>query len=143
MDSFVEKVEPVAVLDERPNSVPTAAAYRAGLLAVRHHMTKNQFRMLRHHFLSPEGSATQRQLSVAVGYANYGGANLQYGLFAGKLADAMGIEVNGDLVYLLSTFRSEAKVEEGEVQLVMRPEVRSALDGLGWFADEAEVIDGQ
>ncbi len=106
------------VLDTRPESVPTADEYQAG-------------------------SATQRQLSVAVGYANHGGANLQYGLFAGKLAETMGVEVDGDLVYLLSTFRRDADVADGEVQLVMRPEVRAALDSLGWFADEVEGIAEQ
>ena len=67
------------VLDTRLVSIPTDAQYQAGLLAVRTRMTDKQFRMLRHHYLSPEGSATQRQLAIAVGYANYGGANLQYG----------------------------------------------------------------
>lgn len=124
----------------RPETVPTATEYRAGLAAVRNGITEKQFRMLRHHYLSPDGSATQRQLSVAVGYANYGAANLQYGLFAGKLAEAMGIEVNGVLVFLLSTFLRESDVADGEVQLVMRPELHSALEGLGWFAGEATVV---
>jgi len=102
-------------------------------------MTDNQFRMLCHHYLSPGHSATQRQLSVAVGFANYGGANLQYGLFADKLAEAMNIEVRGDLVFILSTFIREADIEAGEVQLVMRPELASALDGLGWFSAETAI----
>jgi len=67
-------------------------------------------------------------------------ANLQYGLFAGKLADAIGIEVEGELVYLLSTFRRDAEVADGEVQLVMRPELRAAVDELGWFAGTSEVV---
>lgn len=130
------------VLDTRPESVPSVDEYRAGLVAVRERMTDKQFRMLRHHYLALGGSATQRQLSAAVGYANYGGANLQYGKLAGKLAEAMEIKVTGDLVYLLSTFRREPNVADGEVQLVMRPEIRAALQSLGWFAGEAVVGEG-
>lgn len=122
------------VLDARPETVPSPDEYKVGLKTVRDRMTEKQFAMLRHHYTAPGWSATQRQLSIAVGYANYGGANLQYGLFAGKLAEAMGIEVNGELVYLLSTFRREEEVADGEVQLIMRPELIAALDSLDWFA---------
>ena len=125
------------LLDSRPETVPSADVYRAGLVAVRDRMTEKQFRMLRYHFLARGASATQRQLSVEVGYANYGGANLQYGIFAGKLADAMGVTVNGDLVFLLSTFLTEPDVAEGEIQLVMRGALISAIESLGWFSGEA------
>ena len=74
---------------------------------------------------------------MEAGYANYGGANLQYGIFAEKLADSRGATVNGDLVFLLSTFLTEPDVAEGEIQLVMRPALISALENLGWFSGEA------
>ena len=119
-------------LDTNPASVPTAAEYEAGLRKIRDDMTLNQLLLLQRHHSAPGRSATARQLADHLGYANWGGTNLQYGLLAKKLAEAMGVEVNGDLVYLLATFKREADVAEGEVQLVMRPQLAAALQSLKW-----------
>ena len=115
--------------DSRP---PASGGYAAALAAIRRHVTVTQLLLLQHHYSSPGRTTTARRLGECVGYADHRGANSQYGTLAKRLAEDLGLEVNGDHVFLLATFTADPDVEGGETQLVMRPQVAAALERLGW-----------
>lgn len=48
-----------------------------------------QLDFLREHVQSPGRALTARRLARAVGYQSYGGINLQYGLLARRIGDAL------------------------------------------------------
>lgn len=119
---------------------PASSTYAGAFEAIRGKVTVNQLLMLQHHYAAPGRCVTARRLAECVGYADWRGVNTQYGALAKRLADQMGLEVDGDNVFLLATFVSDADVENGETQLVMRPQVAVALERLGWAPNTRSVF---
>ena len=72
----------VSQLQTNTTTSPTAELARKAFAALAPDLPVNRLRMLRAHFHAPEQCITARQLAEAAGYANYGSANLQYGLLA-------------------------------------------------------------
>jgi hypothetical protein len=94
-------------------------------------MTPNHLLLLQSHYRAPGHTTTARRLAEQVGFANWRGLNAQYGGLAKQLGEALGVEINGESVYILATFRREAGVEDNEIQFIMRPQVAQALEALG------------
>jgi hypothetical protein len=84
---------------------------------------------LREHANAPGRALTARKLAEAVGYQNYGGINLQYGLLAKRIGQALGIE-DARLSILVDFVRPRA-VTNSEWVLVMHPQFAEALKQAG------------
>lgn len=69
-------------LQANTTTSPTAELARKAFVALAPDLPANRLKMLRAHFHAPDRCITARQLAEAAGYANYGAANLQYGLLA-------------------------------------------------------------
>jgi hypothetical protein len=119
-------------LNPPSGSFPTADEYRAAFGTCRDEMTLNHLLLLQRHYHSPGRTATARELADKIGYSDWRGVNLQYGLLAKRLCEVLGVEIDGESVYILATFRREAGVKDGELQFVMRPQLAEALEALGW-----------
>jgi TPR repeat protein len=111
---------------------PTADEYRAALVALRDQTTPNHRLLLRNLYRAPGHTATIRQLAEQVGYADFRGGNLLYGLLASQLCEALDVEIEGENVHVLATFKREPGIANGELQFVMRPQLAEALETLGW-----------
>ena len=91
--------------------------------------TENQFEMLRLHYAAPGHALTARHMAAGMGYKNWNAANLQYGKFAGKICEALNLPPTwGDRVFILAKFYKPAG---GEVFLILRPSVVTAIEQLG------------
>ncbi len=86
--------------------------------------------LLQAHFSSPGRTSTFTNLAEAVGYENYRAVNLQYGLLARRIGDALGRE-NAD-VSLLLEFNEPASLTNEQWIASMRPEFAEALKELRW-----------
>lgn len=70
----------------------TADDYTAALGAViAEGVPEKHIELLRAHLEAPRHTATASQLARAVGYANYGGVNMQYGTLAHRVASRLGV----------------------------------------------------
>jgi hypothetical protein len=69
-------------LQANTTTSPTAELARKAFVALAPDLPVNRLKMLRAHYHAPDRCITARQLAEAAGYANYGAANLQYGLLA-------------------------------------------------------------
>lgn len=92
--------------------------------------------MLRANYYAPERCISATKLAQAAGYESYGTGNIQYGVFAHKIADLMGIEPDvkvGDetrWTYLLCEAAERSSVD-GHFQWRLRPEVAQAMEAAG------------
>ncbi len=111
---------------------PSSAQYREAFATIRDQVTVNQLLMLQRHYHAPGRAITARRLAEQIGYANYGGVNIQYGTLAKRLCEALEVEVDGDHVSVLAMFVRDPSVEGGECQFIMRPQVAHALAALRW-----------
>ncbi len=90
-----------------------------------------QLDFLREHVQAPGRALTARRLAEAVGYQNHGGINLQYGLLAKRIGDALGRK-DVDIALLVALVRPPA-VTNKEWVLVMHPQFAEALKQAGWI----------
>jgi len=89
-----------------------------------------QLDFLREHVQAPGRALTARRLAQTVGYQNHGGINLQYGLLAHRIGDALG---RRDVhLSLLVDFVRPKSVTNTEWVLVMHPQFADALRQAGW-----------
>lgn len=113
-------------------SIPTISVgeYVDALRSIEPSITDKQRSMLICHATALGQQVTMSELALRVGYANYGAANLQYGLLAGKLADAIGISRPEYLVYVFASFDNAPGTSHSRAH--MYPELLAALQELGW-----------
>jgi hypothetical protein len=114
------------------SAFPTAEEYRQAFAAMKDQMTVNQLLLLQRHYDAPGRTTTARRLATAVQFQDWRGVNLQYGGLSKKVCDALGVEMDGDALFVLATFVHDPDIDEGECQLVMRVQVARALELLGW-----------
>jgi hypothetical protein len=105
--------------------------YKRAFLALQP-LAAHEQKLLAAHYRSPEHTITASELAKAVGYENYGAANLNYGRFAGKLGDLLGCHPRLKVHILVTDFKPDDNPEE-HWHLVLRPQVVEALQELGWF----------
>jgi hypothetical protein len=108
-------------LDADAREFPSSQEYRDAFAAVREQITVNQLLILQRHYHAPGRTITARRLAEYVGYANYGGVNLQYGALAKLVADALHVQVEVEQLFLLVSWTRAPSVEDGELLLIMRP----------------------
>lgn len=108
---------------------PTAEEFQVALKAISplpaHHLG-----MLQAHYRAPQHTITATQIAHAVGYKDWHPVNAGYGTFCHDLAKQMGRE--GEASDLQLILASADKGESGELDLVMRSTLATALDGLCW-----------
>jgi hypothetical protein len=120
------------ILDLTTTAFPTVDEYRQAFAALRDQTTVNQLLLLQRHYYSPGRAITARRLAEVVGFQDWRGVNLQYGIWAKKLCDELDVSVDGDSLFVLATFVHDPAIDQGECQLVMRVQVARALELLGW-----------
>jgi hypothetical protein len=89
-----------------------------------------QRNFLREHVRAPGRALTARRLAQAVGYRNYGGINLQYGLLARRIGEVLG-RTNAHLSLLVDFIRPKS-VTNTEWVMVMHPQFAEALKLAHW-----------
>jgi len=95
--------------------------------------------LLRAHFAAPDHTVSWRELAPSVGYPNAEPIKLQYGLFARRVAEHLGItkqQAGGFWLNVLAGWGPELDVK-GHTTFRMRPELIAALKRLGWVVDAA------
>ena len=118
-------------------TIPPSGAYEKALSTIS--LSDKQKMMLRAHYEALNRSITYTELATSAGYADYGAANLQYGLLGFNLGEAIGFEFAdsesrpGEKFYSSSIGMPNA-YKSGEFQLVMHHELAKAIQALGWFA---------
>lgn len=113
----------------RPQLTPTSIAYAKGFAAIAP-LHENHLAMLRLHYRAPNRIRTATQLAEGVSYENFNAVNLQYGLLAARLGEAMEF-ADADLSLLVEFTEPHTQNNE-HWTLQMRPEVAAALERLGW-----------
>lgn len=132
-----------------PTPIATPAQYRAALLKVRDEFgtarpfsESNELGLLMAHYSAPRHTITSAQLATQVGFSSHSSANLRYGLFASRIAAALGYRPGpfktvpeGDPHWWRTLAFGNDGVpvtQDGEYEWVMRPELCLALENLGW-----------
>ncbi|WP_312207062.1 HNH endonuclease [Pseudomonas kuykendallii] len=113
--------------------------YVQALRSLESGITEKQRSMLVAHARAPGQALTMSELAALVGFPCYSAANLQYGLLAGKLADALGIPRPEYLVYVIAGFDDDPDTSQSRAH--MYPELYAALQELGWVAAEGSPHD--
>jgi len=108
--------------------IPTQAEFAHALrgIPVPH---GRQLDFLREHAQAYQRRLSARQLAESVGYKGYRGINLQYGLLARRIAEAL--DRNDARLGLLVKF--DQKNPGAEWRLEMRSEFAKALKQAGWI----------
>ena len=89
-----------------------------------------QLKFLQAHFASPGKASTATELARAVQYKSYDGINLQYGLLARRIGEAMG-RPKATLSLLLEFSKPESLTNAHWI-LSMKMDFALALMELGW-----------
>lgn len=89
-----------------------------------------QLKFLQAHYSAPDKASTATKLAHIVKYKSYDGINLQYGLLARRIGEAMG-RPNAGLGLLVEFNRPESLTNAHWI-LSMRTEFAAALLELGW-----------
>lgn len=112
--------------------IPKITDYMTAFAEIRNLLSDDEIRMLKIHHNSPEHTTTAEIMSEAMGYVNYGGANLQYGRLAGKLCNHLNVKSEFKLEILCNFVPPFEHGDNVHWLWVMRPEVVEALERLGW-----------
>lgn len=89
-----------------------------------------QIDFLREHVNAQGRALTAQRLADSVGYKDYRGINLQYGLLARKIGDVLGRK-NANLTLLVDFVRPKS-VTNDEWIMVMHPQFATALKQARW-----------
>ena len=111
--------------------VPTVSAYKIAYRAVERELPKNALPMLRAHYEAPLHTLTATEMAAAMGYANYGSANLHYGRVGALLCGELNVRLQY-AVNVLAYFINPGTDGNVHWLWVMRPEVVEALQQLAW-----------
>jgi hypothetical protein len=128
----------VAIAENR-SSAPEAPEYARAFQAIINDLSDGHLSMLKAHYLAPNQERTATQLAEAAGYANYGAANLQYGLVGKKLNEELPITLpkrqDGSPIYTYALATAGDRTSEEEHWVwKLRPEVAYAIEALGLCA---------
>lgn len=117
------------------SGLPTKEQYIQGLQTIRDEITKNQALILRAHYHSAFHTATPTELAKILGYDSYPPMNAQYGGFAHKLLESIGMPAPTHGGYQLWLNALAYGVDRSkfdlESQIVMWPDFAAALKELG------------
>ena len=118
---------------EEMDDVPPTDQYIRGLRLVEKSLHPNHRAMLMAHYKAKGHTLTATELAEAAGYANWRGVNLQYGLFADRLAKAMNWQKPDDAQYsyAIASFSKPTEREEDWLWH-MHPQLVKAIEHLGW-----------
>ncbi|MGE6992349.1 HNH endonuclease [Pseudomonas sp. NPDC047961] len=116
-------------------SPPSTDEYIRALRSIEQEITALQRDMLIAHARFPGHACTMTQLATLVGKTSFQVANNQYGRLGGKLIAALGIPSPKWKVYGIAGFDDDP--ETGESRACMYPEVKAALQQMGWISGEA------
>lgn len=106
-------------------------AFRCLIIAPHHR------RMLQAHYHAPDRTLTATQMAKAVGYPNFGSANLHYGRLGRIIGEALSWTPLPDpIVGVLAEFEKPKR----EWNWIMRSTVALALEQLGWVENELPTI---
>jgi hypothetical protein len=122
---------------------PNTAEYATALRKIIDDLTDGHIAMLKAHYAAPGQEITASRLARAAGYANYGAANLQYGLLGKSVYEELPIELptydDGTPIYTYALATAgDTNEEEGHWVWKLRPEIADAMDLLGLSADAAD-----
>lgn len=96
-----------------------------------------QRRMLEIHYCAPNHTLTATQMAKAMGFRNWGGANLHYGVLGKLVAEMLGWHPMPETkLYVLAEFEKPGR----EWHWIMRSPVVSAMEILGWAKTEQSRI---
>lgn len=94
-------------------------------------------RMLRFHYHAPNHELTATQMSKALDYPSYKVANLHYGKLGRLVGKQLGWKpLPEQAIFVLVTFEKPGH----EWHWIMRPEVATAMEQIGWVEDEQAAI---
>lgn len=111
--------------------LPTKNEFARALGAVKEPKGR-QLDFLRAHAKAPQRRLSARQLANSARYKGPHGINLQYGLLAGRIAEALGGSYRSDVQLTLLVKLIRPRQGE-EWQLEMRKEFAEALKQAGWL----------
>ncbi len=92
---------------------------------------ENHIAILRCHARAPERTRTAAQLAREVGYPSYSAINLQYGLLAARVGEALGLHDSS--LGLLCEFTPPKTHGNEQWELIMRSAVASAVAEMAWL----------
>lgn len=91
--------------------------------------------MLRAHFRSRKQTTSATGLQKRVGYPNFNSVNLQYGLFAKRVKEELGVTTRSGIhLEVLVEFIDTGEQNNEHILWKLRPEVMAALRKMGWVA---------
>jgi hypothetical protein len=122
--------------------VPAVVEYATAFRAIADRITPKQLEMLRFHHSAPAHVVSATLLANHAGFDGYPGANLQYGLLAGELLNAMSLRLPSNYVNvgILVDFVGPKYAANQEYLWVMRPQVVEALEALGWVPTASHLL---
>ena len=97
-------------------------------------LTPSWKKLLRSHWAAPGHTTSAALLARAVGYPNYGAANLNYGRLAARVGALVGLPP-GSMpfnLYAVATWDQSERDPAGHFTFTMRPQLATALERLGW-----------
>lgn len=124
--------------------LPNLAQYIQSLLEVCASAPEKHLVMLAAHFRAPDRRITATELANAAGYATYGAANLQYGILAHRLCDALGfVPPTGNsgeptYTYVLALPR---KLPDADWEWTMHNVVAEAIEQTNLFGNVENQVD--
>lgn len=128
---------PLSVSDPqtvRPITPPSAEAYERALRSIGP-LADAHLAMLEAQYQAQDRTVTADALADAVGYANHGAVNLQYGTLGRRLGEALGAsrpDLNKPTERAGWYYLSEGVRRDGAFLWRMHPPVADALERLGW-----------
>lgn len=122
--------------------IATSEQYIEALLKLRDmkRLRNTKFiKMLQAQYAMPNHTITATQIADAVGFQNYNATNLQYGTLGREISEILGYEppkrTNGEHIWfwiLSSGHEASETTMDGHYEFVMRPELVTALETMGW-----------
>ena len=91
--------------------------------------------LLRAHFAAPKHTVSWRELASSVGYPHAEPVKLQYGLFARRIAERLGVsrrQARGVWLNVLADWAPSLD-PKGHTTFKLRPQVVAALGRMGWI----------
>ena len=115
---------------------PSVEQYKRAFRIIYPRLHHNYLAMLKAHYFAPERTITMSELANAVGYSGYQPANLHYGKLGRMLAEELSykkerLRGQSGFIDVLAT-ENPAWDRKEDWQWIMRPEVATALEELGW-----------
>lgn len=124
-----------------PTPIATAEQFEAALLKVRdrYGISVKDLAMLKAHCCAPNHTISTSRLAQEVGYPSFSSVNMQYGILARHVVEALHVTLprtpSGDPHWwraLAYGNDGAPQNEDGCYEWIMRPELVQALQGIKW-----------